>query len=48
MRNSGFVKNGCKYTNCYTTNLQNKLVEKENGIDTLVVYGWDDDKLIAK
>ena len=46
--NTGFVNNRCKYTNCYTTNLQNKLVEKENGIDTLVVYGWDDDKLIAK
>ena len=41
--NTGFVNNRCKYTNCYTTKLRKKILEKGNRIDAVVVHGWDSD-----
>ena len=41
--NTGFENNGCIYTNCYTTNLRKKLLEKGNRIDAVVVHRWDND-----
>ena len=41
--NEGFVKNNCKYQNCYTTNQRKKLKDNHTRIDAVVVHGIDED-----
>ena len=41
--NRGFVKNKCKYQNCFTTNQRAKLANKHLRIDAVVTHGWDND-----
>ena len=37
--NSGFVKNKCKYTNCFTTNNRSELYLPDKRVDAVVVHG---------
>ena len=41
--NEGFVKNKCKYQNCYTTNDRKKIKNNSTRIDAVVVHGIAED-----
>ena len=38
--NSGFIKNKCKYTNCFTTHRRSELYQENKKVDAVVVHGW--------
>ena len=39
--NTGFIKNKCKYTNCFTTHQRSELFRSDKKVDAVVVHGWD-------
>ena len=41
-RNKGFIKAGCKYTNCYTTTNRKKIVDNNTRIDAVLVHSFEE------